>query len=173
VRRALTTKPDHNRIRQSPIPADALVATAPGERPHPTTWAYFASRGSGVRVPLAPPGSLSPDPIRAISAPSARRSSRSRSRRSTQTTCEYDLSHMCRFGGFPLAIPAGGAAWWTATPSVCDGHPLGGDSVALNRAASARHWPQGQVLASIRVAAERNLCALPKAIRVPRICPAP
>jgi hypothetical protein len=116
---------------------------------------------------------MSPDPIQAISAPSARWSSRSRSRRSTQTTCEYDLSHMCRFGGFPLAMPAGGAAWWTATPSVCDGHPLGGDPVALNRAASARHWPQGQVLASIRVAAERSLCALPKAIRVPRICPAP
>jgi hypothetical protein len=50
----LTTKPDHNRIRQQAIPADAPMATAPGERLYPTSWAYFASRGPGVRVPLAP-----------------------------------------------------------------------------------------------------------------------
>src|SRR5262249_23654202 len=54
-RRALTTKPDHNRVRQDPIPTDALIAALPGERPHPTACTYFASRGSGVRVPLAPP----------------------------------------------------------------------------------------------------------------------
>jgi hypothetical protein len=33
----LTTKPDHNRIRQGPIPADALRAAVPGERLYPTT----------------------------------------------------------------------------------------------------------------------------------------
>lgn len=54
ARRALTTKPDHNRIRQGPIPTDASMAIVPGERQHATTWAYFASRGSGVRVSLAP-----------------------------------------------------------------------------------------------------------------------
>jgi hypothetical protein len=32
----LTTKPDHNGIRQEAIPADAPVAAAPGERLFPT-----------------------------------------------------------------------------------------------------------------------------------------
>ena len=45
----LTTKPDHNRIRQGPIPTDAPVAIVPGERQHATTWAYFASRRSQPR----------------------------------------------------------------------------------------------------------------------------
>ena len=36
----LTTKPDHNRIRQGPISADAFIAEVPGERPYPTAWAY-------------------------------------------------------------------------------------------------------------------------------------
>src|SRR4029077_13104794 len=40
---ALTTKADHNSIRQGPIPADAPKATAPGERRYPTAWAYFAN----------------------------------------------------------------------------------------------------------------------------------
>jgi hypothetical protein len=48
-------KADHNSIRHGPIPADGPEATAPGERRYPTAWTYFACRGSGVRVPLAPP----------------------------------------------------------------------------------------------------------------------
>jgi len=49
-RRTLTTKPDHNRIRQGPIPSDAPSGASPDERPYPTAWPYFASRGSMVRV---------------------------------------------------------------------------------------------------------------------------
>ena len=48
----LTTKPDHNRIRHDPIPADTLMTEVPGERPYPTTWAYFASRGSPGKMLL-------------------------------------------------------------------------------------------------------------------------
>jgi len=43
--RMLTTKPDHNRTRRGPIPADALVAAVPAERLFLTAWSYFASRG--------------------------------------------------------------------------------------------------------------------------------
>jgi len=42
----LTTKPDHNRIRHDPISAGTLMTAVPGERPHPTTRAYFAGRRS-------------------------------------------------------------------------------------------------------------------------------
>jgi hypothetical protein len=57
----LTTNPDHNSMRHEPIPADPLMQTTPGKRRYPTTWAYFASKGSLVRIPLAqaplaPPG---------------------------------------------------------------------------------------------------------------------
>jgi hypothetical protein len=48
--RLLTTKPDHNRIRQGPTPTDVLIAAVPGERPYPTACAYFASRGSFRRL---------------------------------------------------------------------------------------------------------------------------
>jgi hypothetical protein len=54
----LTTNPDHNSIRHGPIPTDALMAAAPCERPFPTAWAYFPSRGSGDSPPCrsAPAG---------------------------------------------------------------------------------------------------------------------
>ncbi len=37
---------DHNRIRRRPNPADALVTVSPGKQQHPTSLAYFASKGS-------------------------------------------------------------------------------------------------------------------------------
>jgi hypothetical protein len=43
----LTTKPDHNGIRHDLTPADAPVATAPGERLFPTAWAYLQAEGQG------------------------------------------------------------------------------------------------------------------------------
>jgi hypothetical protein len=44
----LTTNPDRNGTRQNPITTGHHGSSVPGERPFPTRWAYFASRGSGL-----------------------------------------------------------------------------------------------------------------------------
>jgi hypothetical protein len=56
--RSLTTTPDHNGVRQRPFESDTRNHQLPSERRFPTTRTYFASKGSGVRVPLAPLGGL-------------------------------------------------------------------------------------------------------------------
>jgi len=110
---ALTTKADHNSIRQGPIPADAPRATAPGERRYPTAWAYFASRGSGVRVPLAPPAKNDPGQI---------------------VKSAVDHHDLCQHGhAASCLLPGAGAdvgPAWVESPSAAPvtGHAIGGQA---------------------------------------------
>jgi hypothetical protein len=48
--------PDHNRPRQFASLSDLAKRVRPGQPRYAATCLLFASRGSGVQVPLAPPG---------------------------------------------------------------------------------------------------------------------
>ena len=91
---------------------------------------------------------------------------------SAASTLKHDSSHTCR-----LVVPLRDACLWCSLvdrqhPACVTAIPFG-DPVALNRAASARHWPQDRPRPASGWQPSAISAPDQRPNRVPRICPAP